>query len=117
MAADNDPRRSIFAAAIQKPGPSDLRLRGKSRVTVQRTPPSRCNDQGERKQDQQRDARRAHGADQLPAPLRVVGVSVPVRRDARELGVARMHLVEQQEDHRGQVDRRARERIEDDGDE
>ena len=49
MSTNDDPWRSIVAAAIQETGSNDLRLGRKPCVTVKRTLPPRRNDQGDRK--------------------------------------------------------------------
>ena len=107
VAADDDARCVGRRATTDETGAADLRSIGEAGVAMQGAPSlSRCN-QRERQHDQHADARRRDRADEKLAPARIARVGIPVVDDARELGMARVYLVRQQEEHRREIDGRA----------
>ena len=113
MAADEDARLPVAAREARA---IDLGRAGEPGIAMQRPPRPCGGDQAGRQQDQQADPRDADRELQLLAQLGIVGVQVPVVDDAGELRLLRVRLVQHQEQHAGQVDRRAgQRRVADDG--
>ena len=99
-APDQDAGQSAFLPVAPQAGALHLGGGRKSRIPVQRPRLACGQDQRERQHDQQRHTRCCNRANELLAPLRVIGVGLPVDRDAVELCMAGVHLVQQQEDDR-----------------
>ena len=106
MAADQDAGASGLVVSEQ-PGAGDLGGGGETRVAVQRAALPRRSNGCCRQHHQQAEAGGREREDKLLAQARVVRVEIPVAVDARELGLARVDLVQQQEEHPRQVDRGA----------
>ena len=107
MAPDQD--RGLAIAACQ-PRTTDLGRAGEACIAMQCAARPSRGDQSHRQQDQQADPRDTDRKLQLPAKRGIVGVQVPVVDDAGELRLLGVRLVQYQEQHTGQVDRRAGER-------
>ena len=105
--ADQDARTPVTARQARA---IDLGQIGEPGIAVQGATRSGGSDQAAWQQNQQADSRDADGELELLAELGIVGVQLPVVDDAGELGLLRVRLVQRQEQHAGQVDRRAGQR-------